>query len=147
MEKTDGSKKIGKSIDQVRKEQEADQVSHSPIVTRPEPEAKPEAAKVAKPKTEAKPKLTMKVGDSDSNGWKLMIREKHGEETIDMWQSKNLKRMVVGIAKTDRTGTVIMKGDYNLELAQKTIAEYAKKSVAEKATVKLAAVNPTTEAK
>ena len=126
-------KKIGMSIEDVkaeadaRKAKEAAQVSHTPNVTHPEPEKKPEAAKVAKPKAEVKPKLVMVVGQSDSNGWKLMIREKHGEETLDMWQSKNLKRMVVGIAKTDKTGTVLYKGDYDIEAAKKIIeAKYGR---------------------
>jgi len=56
-------------------------------------------------------KPTMKVGQTDKNGWKLEAREQVGPLCIDVWASPKRKKFVIGYATTDLSGKVEARYD------------------------------------
>lgn len=53
--------------------------------------------------------LLLKVGDCDKDGGTLVFREKIGGIVHDIWENKNKTRYIIGIPRTDNTGTVLKR--------------------------------------
>jgi hypothetical protein len=53
------------------------------------------------------PSLVLKIGEADKTGNILLFRDKINGILYDVWENKSKTRYIVGIPRTDNTGTVL----------------------------------------